>query len=492
MSTDLPKRRPAPVGNGWIGIVVLLAALSTVGRTALAQSAPTVDSRAIPCPLPPNSPPPSLPVAPRPAQPLMPTPLPCLPISYPVGPTAEQDSVLLRPRPEYQAEGIELDRLLSAAGALDRKTARDHSSGLSSFRVFPRLDIETEYQSNLFRDSSSVSDVIFVARPSLAIRSDWASHALEFVAGGAIGRHADTGSEDYEDVFGRVTGRAEWRDDLVTGATAQIARTHQQRGTLADPGDTAGVIEIETAQVGVGAAWDTGILTLSGEFQINDLDYVSTAQRDLDDFDRTDRAVQFRASWEFDEGTSVFVQPRYYARDYRRRRDQNGLLQDNEGAEILAGLTWNASGVTFAEFGVGYLRQTFDEPTIKTISGPSFNGRAVWNATDLTTITLNLKRSIEETNSPGFAGVFVTSLESRIDHEFLYNTIMSLRFDYAREDYDSNPRSDDRIGTALEVRHLFNEYFFAGAEVGYENLSSNSPGESFRNVHAAIRIGTQI
>lgn len=472
--------------------LALMFGLFADGAAALAQVAGGGTRTGVPRPLAPVSPDPLQPRAPKPAAPLMASPSPNRPSVYPVGPTAEQESVRQRSRPEFEPVGIELDRLLSTTGMVARDAARDHNSGLSSFIVFPRLDLEVRTESNLFRDASSVSDTIFVTKPSLTVRSDWASHALEVSTGGEIGRHANTGSEDYEDVFVRIAGKAEWRDDIETRASARVARTHQKRGTLADPGDTSGVIEIDTVEVAIGATWDTGALKLAVDFRVEDQDYISTKGRDSDDLDRTDRELRFRVSREFDEGTSVFVQPRLYTRRYRRRRDGGGLLQDNEGAEVLAGLSWDASGVTFAEFGVGYLRQTFDEPTLSTISGPSFNGRAVWNATDLMTFTLNLTRTIDETSSPGFSGVVVTSFKSRVDYEFLYSTIVSLRFDYTLEDFDRNPRSDDRIETALEVRHLLNEYLFTGFELGYERLGSNIAGESYRNVQAAIRLGAQI
>lgn len=472
--------------------VGLFVAVAAADPPALAQPVSDDARPAMPRPVAPNSPDPLQPRTARPAAPQPASPVPAPPSVYPVGPTAEQDSVLQRPRPEFQAVGIELDRLLSSVGIVARDAARDHRSSLSSFHVFPRLELETRYESNLFRDPSSVSDTIFVARPSLAMRSDWTRHALELSVGGEIGRHADTGSEDYEDAFAQIAGKAEWRGDVETRATAHIARTHQKRGTLADPGDRSGAIEIDLARVALGATWDTGVLKLAVDFQVDDQDYISTARRDSDDLDRTDREIRLRAAWAFNEGTSIFVQPRFYSRSYRRKRDLNGLLQDNEGTEVLAGLSWDASGVTFAEIGLGYQRQTFDEPALSTISGPGFNARAVWNATDLMTLTLSVARTIEETNSPGFSGVVATRLRSRLDYEFLYSTIVSLRFDYALEDYDSNPRDDDRIETALEIRHLLNEYLFMGFELGYEKLSSNSSGESFRNFLTAVRLGAQI
>lgn len=461
-------------------------------ESPFAQSSADGHQPAAPRPLEPIFPQPLQPISATPSAPSMADPMGKPPPVYPRGPTAEQESVRQRRRPEFEPVGVELDRLLAVVGLVSPETARDRSSPLASFAVFPRLDLETRYESNLFRDSSSVSDTIGIVKPSLSIRSDWANHALEISTGGEIGRHAENASEDYEDVFAGIDGKLEWRGDVETRASARVARDHQKRGSLADPGDTSGVIEIETARIAAGATWETGLLKLSGDVRVESLNYVSTARRDNDDFDRTDYEGRVRASWEVDDGTSVFVQPRLYSRKFRRERDLNGLLQDNGGTEILAGLSWDASGVTFAELGVGYIRQTFEDPLLPTISGPAFNGRAVWNATDLMTLTLGISRTIEETNDTGFAGVVVTRFRSRLDYEFLYNTIVSARFDYAIEDYDSNPRKDDRIETAFEVQHLLNEYLFTGFELGYEKLSTNSPGDAFRNLYAAVRLGAQI
>jgi hypothetical protein len=233
-------------------------------------------------------------------------------------------------------------------------------------------------------------------------------------------------------------------------------------------------------------------LTLTGNAQSVFTDFVSTDLIDQDDLDQTEHTLTARASLEIDPGTSIFVQPKYVQRDYDRDLDSAGFRQDSSGIEILSGVRWDASGVTFIELGVGYLRHEFDEARFSTIQGPTASAKMIWNFTDLWTLTLDVSRTVTETADLDFSGVLNTQFKSRLDFEFLYNTVFSLKFDYADEDYDGSPRADERTLAGFRVKHLFNEFLFAEFDIAHERLNSSQDTDDFKVTRGFVKIGSQI
>ena len=106
-------------------------------------------------------------------------------------------------------------------------------------------------------------------------------------------------------------------------------------------------------------------------------------------------------------------------------------------------------------------------------------------------MTLGLSRTVSETADQDLSGVLNTKVHSRLDYEFLYNTIFSLRFAYSDEDYKSSTRLDNRTVAGFGLKHLFNRYLFAALDVQYERLSSNRDAEGFKVTTGSLRLGAQ-
>lgn len=406
--------------------------------------------------------------------------------------TAEQDSVRGRSRPEFAPLGLELDQLFGSLGLMDRETVQNKSSALSSFVVYPKAEVSANYESNLFRDASKQSDRILVFSPGFAVRSDWVNHALAFTLDTDIGRHDRHPSEDYNDVRATLNGRFDAADNLKLDGLVQIGQEHQRRGTLLDNGRTSAALVYRQSVAGFGARYTDDRLLVHPEFKITGERYQSTTGQSNADLDRVVTELKTRVAYELLPGTAAFVEPSYNNRDYRLQRDFNGYLQNSHGYQMLVGVTWDVSGVTFLEFGTGYLRQEFDDPTFGTIQGPALSGRMVWNPLDSLTLDLRVARDVEERRQPVVAGVLVTSLRSRLDYEMLYNLILSLRFDYADEADQNTSRDDNRFNTGFEARYLVNQNWYAGLVAGYEKLNSSLADAGYSNVLLSLRLGAQL
>ncbi|NKB20483.1 MAG: outer membrane beta-barrel protein [Alphaproteobacteria bacterium] len=444
-----------------------------------------------PTPLSPNSPAPLSPIGPSPSAPTPSRPSQFPPGTYSQTKSAVAESVNGRSRPEYDASGVELDRLLPNFNGSDP----DHRSALASFKLFPTINVDTQYDSNIFRSENATDDQILVISPEFQIRSDWANHSLVFSFGADVGRHARNRAEDYEDYRGSVNGILEvWDSSRVTGGFS-LERGHNQRGEVFDansPNIADGVTTLTQAKLDLLAEHTIGILSFSAAYQGTALNFKSTEVVDNEDLDRSEHTVTTRASVAVTEGSSFFVQPKFNWRVFDLKRDSSGDLQDNNGWEVLAGIRWDASSVTFAEAGFGYQQQSYDEATFTTIKGPTANVEAVWNATDLLTATVGLTRTISETADADLSGVLVTTFDGSLDFEYYYNTIISGRFSASDEDTQGSDKTDTRIEVGASVRHLLNEFFFLEFNADYTDLSSTTAGSGFESFIARFRIGSQI
>jgi hypothetical protein len=131
-------------------LVALLAAASSFGYAQANDSGTETKNKSQPTA--PNTPAPLSPLSPSPSGPTPGAPDQAPAPVFPRGPTAEQDSVLRRQRPEFKATGFELGTTASKIGLIEPSKEAAKRSGLSSFVVFPKVGFEAAYDSNLFSD----------------------------------------------------------------------------------------------------------------------------------------------------------------------------------------------------------------------------------------------------------------------------------------------------------------------------------------------------
>ena len=124
--------------------------------------------------------------------------------------------------------------------------------------------------------------------------------------------------------------------------------------------------------------------------------------------------------------------------------------------EVLAGANFELSNVTRGEIGVGYLRQSYDDPAFKDIEGFGARGQVEWFPTQLTTVTFTASRVIEDSGIPGSAGYINTSLGAQIDHELLRNVILTGQLAWGDDDYDTLDREDKRLRAGVSATYLLN------------------------------------
>ena len=406
--------------------------------------------------------------------------------------TAKQDTVTARAEQGYGPLGIELDEIAGGVGLLDDRAVETKESGLASFLVFPRLELDTTHETNLFRDNDNeVDDQIFRVKPSLSVASDWSRHFFRFFAGGDLGFHRRTSSENFEDFRVAADGGVDVTGEAQANASLGFARRHESRERQDDPGRGVEPIVSYESKARLGGKYTGGPGLLRGSIEARNLDFQDSDGFDADERDRNEYTSTVRLGYEFLPGTTLFVEPQGTLVDYDREFDNAGFEQGSHGYSVLAGATWDASGVTFFEAAAGYLERSFEESRFDTFNGFNFALKMIWNPTDMLTVTANAGREVEQTSVTRSSSILTTFGNARIDYGLLDNLILSLSLSYRNEDTRETTRDDDVLDASLSAKYLINRNFYAGMRYGYAQRDSTSDQNDFTNHAVSLRLGTQ-
>ncbi|MHA1112890.1 MAG: outer membrane beta-barrel protein, partial [Alphaproteobacteria bacterium] len=337
-----------------------------------------------------------------------------------------------------------------------------------------------QHDDNIFRaESMPVADNILLLRPSLAIRSDWDNHALNLTANAEFGRHDKVTGEDFNDRALGADARIDVRETWTVSPSLAVSQKHEQRGAVDDPGAAVAQTVFHVLKGGVDTQYFADAVLLRGSAKWESLDFDDAGTVDNDDRDRLESTYSLRAGYEFSPGTVIFVQPRLRLVDYDQDVDNFGFRRDSQGYEIVAGLTWDVSGVTFAEFSVGYMEQHFDDSALPTASGVSAQAAVIWNATDLLTVTATLGRRIAETTLPGVAGILQTAGSLRFDYELVENLIFDLEVAAQKDDFQGGGREDDQIKFVFGTKYFLGRSWYGELRYRREARDSNAVAADF-------------
>ena len=166
---------------------------------------------------------------------------------------------------------------------------------------------------------------------------------------------------------------------------------------------------------------------------------------------------------------TVRLQDISYTRSVSRGRDSFTWI-------ALAGFNYDFDGIWAGNVGVGYQQRDYRSPLIKNLEGFALDGRLSYSPTLLTTLTLNVARTLEESIRQDAVGYVRTAGAVRVDHEYLRNVILGSELRLDRREYD-NP-SEQATDGSLQVdgRWLLNRSISVSGSYAYSRRLSSSGG----------------
>lgn len=366
-----------------------------------------------------------------------------------------------------------------------------------SFIVFPQVALEEVFTDNLFfSQGGRQSDFITKIRPEIDVRSDWNNHALNFLMYSDIGFHASHSAEDYIDYTLETNGRLDITRETNITAFGRYQAGHEERSS---PDDANGVEPGEFVRLEGDLGFNhkfnrVGTAFLSNVIRL-DYDDVRTSTGTTvnnDDRDRTVLNNSLRVNYELTPEVQAYVRGVYHIREYDDGVDDNGEDRDSAGYTAVGGTDLDLGGVLVGTVFAGWREQDYDDPTLETITGPTWGLGMTWNPTLLTTYRARIRRQVLETTQNNASGYFSTSYSISADHELRRNVLLRADARATFDEYQGNGRSDDNYAINTRARWLMNRHLYLTAQYSWEQKITNAAGAGFTANTIFFRLETQL
>lgn len=183
-------------------------------------------------------------------------------------------------------------------------------------------------------------------------------------------------------------------------------------------------------------------------------------------------------------------------RQYATTPDDAGFDRNSRGWQILLGLQYNASAVSYVDAAIGYQQQVYADERLVDLSGPTARLALTWNATELLTVTAIAERRLTEQvlNNAGGQSTTLVSLEA--DQEIYYRTIASAGYQFQFDETESNGQvAGYTQGTHrfdLGLRHLLNEYASAEGFVRYVRSTASISALEYTSTSFGVSLDLHI
>lgn len=395
--------------------------------------------------------------------------------------TAEQDSVTHRPRPDYDAQGVSWPDLLDGFGRLVSPEARrqPRDDAASDVTLFPTAQTAVIADSNALRQQSRAQgDFATQLSAGLAASSTDEDRGWSLAGSGDTVRYLRFSSQNGDQVKLHQSGFLAPTEDL----RADLAVDEQW---LVEPIEDSSTgyrqqrpnrYALYSTQATLGYGSDDWQLLASGHAAL--YRYAGNPPAVVgNELDREELTSTLHLARTIFEGTALFIEPQLNLRHYDREISTDGLRHDSSGGQVLGGLRYDLSSVTYVEAGAGWMRQDYVDHAFPAVSGPALQGRAVWNPLDRLSFGAGAQRRIAESNLPGSSGVEVTSENASADYEIDDNLLASFNISFTDMRYKgavgSSSRVDDITQYGVELRYLIDETLsIAAAWTDYRRAST--------------------
>jgi hypothetical protein len=367
---------------------------------------------------------------------------------------AEADAVALRPRLAYDAAGLDL----------------------GSFVVYPSVETKLTYDDNVYDSAvDRRSDGNLVISPKIRVQSQWARNSLTFAAGADIQRYRALHTENNNQYSFAADGRFDISQAVALSADTSYGRYTEPRGSLGDVviGGEPGRYDHATAAATATAQTGDVLLTASGgveyynylPIQVGD----SLVSQDFQD--RIAYTASLRADYSVGPGLRIFVSGSGNIQRYRS--EFVGIDQNSHGIAVLTGIAFGLTELISGEVGVGYLSQSYAQPSFGTVAGVTYSGKVVWNPTTLLTLTLNGNRTLQQSPLFDQAGVLEDSVGMKVDYEFLRNFLISLSGTGVIDDYRGIDRHELLYAVDLTGQYLINRVLAIDLDFNHRHESAS-------------------
>lgn len=356
---------------------------------------------------------------------------------------------------------------------------------IRAFVLSTRVDLRAGYNDNLFAtNDDEVSDVYARVAPTVDLRSDWSRHAIRVGAHASSDRYRDTSRENNDNWGVMAEGRADLGRASSLFGHASEARLHEDRASpdsLADDEPTA----YRLSEAMIGAVHPFGRFEARVQGRVSDYRFESTRAAGVapgtlvgSARDRRSTHTEARLRYSIWPGYGAFVRGAFSTQNYDNLTAA-GVNRDSKGYEASVGVDLELTDLIFGNAYIGRYQQRYDEPGVDPEGGPTFGADLYWNVTRLSTLHLQVARSVQESTQPGASGYLSTNTGLELEHELLRNLLLVAGSQQTRRDYDGVDRQETLWQHSFGANFLANRHVQLRLQVGYRDQDASGGGRRF-------------
>ena len=368
--------------------------------------------------------------------------------------------VLDRPRPDYQALGID------AAG----------------FQIFPSLTVTPEYDDNIFVTTDDKrGDLITNIAPAVQARSNWSRDEVDAFANVSSNLYASHSTEDTTDYSVGASGRLDILTQSNVSGGFSFGTVTQPRTSEDTIGSADSPVQYKQASANIAGTQTLNRVQFSEGFNFQRITYDNTQDFfgnpiELSTLDSNVYQVFGRADYALSPQVALFVSGQVNDRRYDELPPVASFDRDSSGYETTVGADFDITRLVRGQVQVGYLNQDYTSSAFHTVSGPVVHASVAYYFSGLTTFTVTADRSVIDAVDPIAVSFLQTRGGFQVDHELLRNVLLSGRFSYETDDFTGEQRDDRRVSASGSVTYLLNRHLGLTGE--YSFLNEDSSGAS--------------
>ena len=363
------------------------------------------------------------------------------------------------------------------------------------FKVFPKLELTEEFTDNVYAVADDRrSDYLTIVSPSVNIKSDLPRHEIDLSAVADFTEYARYSGEDTAHV--NVTGQGKLdvsREDWFT-LSATYDHGYEPRSSP-DPSQGKTPTPVDNTSVKLAQVYRPGRLwvTVDGQYQRLDYGDVYTSTDSVLAYHLRDRDIYsggVRVAYELMPGYFAFVESRANDRIYDSL-SAVGQNRDSHGFEERVGATFELTGKLRGDIFAGYLVQNFKSPTFSSVTGAAFGAGLTWNATALTTVTLQAQRTVEDTIDSGASSYVASMAHLTVAHELRRNIVLSLDGGLDVNEYQGDGTLQHVYDGGTKIAYKLNKFAYLGGVYHYYKRYSTLESEAYSENRLMVTLGLQ-
>jgi hypothetical protein len=349
---------------------------------------------------------------------------------------------------------------------------------LGGFLLFPSLTVTTTFDDNIRRtEDNALSDTIFTISPIVALRSQWAQHALNLTASADTFLYSKYTSENITPYDLSAGGRIDVLNSMRVFATAGFTQTYSGRSSVELPLDAAKPLPYKVATADVMLEYQPSQLGVQigfgfQRYRYGSVELLSGEEVSWNDQNRDIVSPRARVYYQFQQGYAAFVETLYEEHSFELAVDRSGFDRSSSGYRVRGGVTALLGAIIQGQAFVGYLKQTYAEP-LEDVTGFDFGATLDWPITPLTTLRLLASRTVNDTTINGVSGIDDKSVAFSVDHALLRNLVLRGNVGYLHSTFAGMSREDELIDAGAGVEYFLNRYLSLAGRYAFQKRTSN-------------------